>query len=79
MCRHATPDRRDVGYGLRAMDGSVARVQTATGDCYEGLVAHVRDVLRGEVAPLRDGHRSAAVAQVVDLIAAAAGHPRAAG
>jgi xylose dehydrogenase (NAD/NADP) len=74
--RHATPDRRDDGYDLRHLDGRLERVRTGTGSCYEGLVAHVRDVIRGEAALVRPPSRSIATARLVDRIAAAAGHPR---
>lgn len=74
--RHATPDRRDSGFAVRRLDGSVEAVPTGTGDCYEGLVAHARDVLRGVAEPLRPPSRSIAIARVIDAIAVAAGHPR---
>ncbi len=74
--RHATPDRRDSGYDLRALDGTIERVPTGTGDCYEGMIAHMRDVVLGTVPPLRDPERSVAVARLLDRIARAAGHPR---
>jgi D-xylose 1-dehydrogenase (NADP+, D-xylono-1,5-lactone-forming) len=75
VTRHATPDRRDSGYDLRALDGSVTHVSTDTGDCYEGLIAHVRDVVRGDAVPLRDVDRSIAVAELLDQIAVAADLP----
>lgn len=75
VSRHATPDRRDSGYDLRALDGTVTRVPTGTGDCYEGMVAHTRDVLLGDAAPLRAAARSVALARVLDAIADAAGLP----
>lgn len=71
--RHATPDRRDSGYLLRDAAGSLTEVPTATGSCYEGLLAHVRDVVRGLATPLRPPARSVAIASVLDAIAAAAG------
>ncbi len=74
--RHATPDRRDSGYDLRRLDGTVEHVGTGTGDCYEGMVAHMRDVVRGTVPALRPPSRSIAVAELLDRVAAAAGHPR---
>ena len=75
--RHATPDRRDHGFVVRAMDGTERVEETGTGGCYEGLVTHVRDVLRGEVALARPPSRSVDLAVLVDRIAAAAGHRRA--
>ena len=74
--RHATPDRRDSGYDRRRPDGGVDHVPTGTGSCYEGMIAHARDVITSGAAPLRNGTRSIAVAGIIDQIATAAGHPR---
>ncbi|MEE8600055.1 Gfo/Idh/MocA family protein [Euzebya tangerina] len=74
--RHATPDRRDSGYRRRALDGTVEVVPTGTGNCYEGMIAHVRDVISGAREPLRGPSRSVAVARLLDQIAVAAAHPR---
>ncbi|CAN5879936.1 hypothetical protein BH24ACT15_BH24ACT15_16960 [soil metagenome] len=76
VTHHATPDRGDDGYDLRHPDGSVQPVATGAGDCYEGMVAHMRDVVNGVAKPLRDGRRSVALAGLIDRIAAAAGHQR---
>jgi xylose dehydrogenase (NAD/NADP) len=70
--RHATPDRRDSGFHRRDADGSISTTPTETGDCYEGMVAHLRDVLRGDVASLRPPARSVALAAVLDQIRQAA-------
>jgi xylose dehydrogenase (NAD/NADP) len=68
---HATPDRSHSGYVRRETDGTEHEVPTATGDCYEGMLAHVRDVVWGRAALQRPPARSVALARVLDAIAAA--------
>ncbi len=70
--RHATPDRDDDGYLVRARDGVVTQVGTDGGHAYEGLVAHVRDVLVDGATPLRPAARSVALAGLLDRVRDAA-------
>jgi xylose dehydrogenase (NAD/NADP) len=71
--QHATPMRPASGYLLRERDGSTREVATDSGDCYEGMLAHVRDVVRGQAEPERPPARSIALAELLDTIAQAAG------
>lgn len=70
--RHATPDEDDHDYAVRAADGVVSRVETGSGNAYEGLVAHVRDVIVQGQEPLRPVTRSVALASLLDRVRAAA-------
>ncbi len=69
--RMATPGPRDTTYVVRDDAGVTSVVETAGGDPYEGLVAHVRDVLVAGRPPRRPPSRSVALLGLLDRIAAA--------
>lgn len=71
--RHATPMHGDAGFRLRDRDGTTRDVATATGSAYEGLIAHMRDVVRGNVPALRPPSRTLAMVGLLERIADAAG------
>lgn len=69
--RMATPGPQDATYVVRDGDGGTRVVDAGGGDPYEGLVAHVRDVLVEGRRPRRPPSRSVALLGLLDRIAAA--------